>query len=381
MALGRDLEVDVRRSPEMLADGREVAPDRTLGGNRVGLRDHRLELVVARLRDAEAAAEVELGLALVPDVVAAAGPGLPDVEDRVAQRRAVRRRDLAADEEDLAVLAALVVLVDLDRRLAPRRVLHVERALHVARGGGVVVVVRQRVDQHGRARDVREQDELVGPADVRQERQHRAPLLLGDAMAPEHLVDGLERLGHDLREPISGLCRRRHVASSRFFHCAEPASHSVYVYGLARILVSGIAGCMPAVHCSSPSSRVANSTVSSTARRAAPRSIPTSAWRCFTRRPSTRTLWTSARWAWNATWPYGWRTGNMTGELSFLIRTTSAFLPASRLPISESSPSALLPPRVAQSTTCSARRWWLVTVSPLACASRCSRERSAPSVE
>src|SRR4029079_7548699 len=41
--------------------------------------------------------------------------------------------------------------------------------------------------------------------------------------------------------------------------------------------------------------------------------------------------------------------------------------------------SALAPPRVAQSTTCSARRAWLVTVSPLLCASRCSRDRSAPS--
>src|SRR3954470_10337865 len=71
----------------------------------------------------------------------------------------------------------------------------------------------------------------------------------------------------------------------------------------------------------------------------------------------------------------------MTGECSFLTSTTSAFLPASRLPIRSSIPSALLPPRVAQSTTCSARRWWLVTVSFLACASRCSRERSAPSVE
>ena len=70
----------------------------------------------------------------------------------------------------------------------------------------------------------------------------------------------------------------------------------------------------------------------------------------------------------------------MTGESSFLIRTTSAFLPGSRLPTAESRRSARLPPRVAQSTTCSARRWWLVTVSCCAWASRCSRERSAPSV-
>ena len=71
----------------------------------------------------------------------------------------------------------------------------------------------------------------------------------------------------------------------------------------------------------------------------------------------------------------------MTGECSFLTSTTSAFLPSSNEPMSPSIPSALLPPRVAQSTTCSARRWWFVTVSVFACASRCSRERSAPSVE
>ena len=42
---------------------------------------------------------------------------------------------------------------------------------------------------------------------------------------------------------------------------------------------------------------------------------------------------------------------------------------------------ACAPPLVAHSTTCSARNASWVTVSPLACASRCSRERSAPSVE
>ena len=43
-------------------------------------------------------------------------------------------------------------------------------------------------------------------------------------------------------------------------------------------------------------------------------------------------------------------------------------------------PRALAPPRVAQLTTCSARRMWWVTVSSLACASMCSRARSALSV-
>src|SRR5580765_5225320 len=91
--------------------------------------------------------------------------------------------------------------------------------------------------------------------------------------------------------------------------------------------VSGISGCMPSTHLS-PISRCANSTVSSIARRAAARSMSTSRPSRFTTRPLTITVWTSARCAWKATWPYGCSTGNMTGECSFLTSTTSAFLPS-----------------------------------------------------
>ena len=42
---------------------------------------------------------------------------------------------------------------------------------------------------------------------------------------------------------------------------------------------------------------------------------------------------------------------------------------------------AAAPPRVAHSTACWARTGWLVMVSPRACASVCSRVRSALSVE
>ena len=59
---------------------------------------------------------------------------------------------------------------------------------------------------------------------------------------------------------------------------------------------------------------------------------------CLTTRPLTSTVWTSPRWAWKATCPYGCSSGNMTGESSFLISTTSAFLPASRLPTTQSRP-------------------------------------------
>ena len=45
-----------------------------------------------------------------------------------------------------------------------------------------------------------------------------------------------------------------------------------------------------------------------------PRSTPTSRCSRFTTRPSTSTVCTSPRWAWKATWPYGLRIGNDTGE-------------------------------------------------------------------
>src|SRR5215208_3333003 len=83
VAVRRHLEVDVRGPPRMLADRLQVAAHRPLRRHRVRLGDHRLELVLARLGGAEAPAEVELGLALVPDVVAAVRPRLPDVDHRL----------------------------------------------------------------------------------------------------------------------------------------------------------------------------------------------------------------------------------------------------------------------------------------------------------
>ena len=63
-----------------------------------------------------------------------------------------------------------------------------------------------------------------------------------------------------------------------------------------------------------------------------------------------------------------------------MISTTSAFLPGVSEPMRSSRRSALAPPIVAQCATSSARNRLCTTVSPRACASRCSRERSADSV-
>src|SRR3954447_4821253 len=59
VALRGDLEVDVRGAPGMLADRLQVAADRPVGRHRVGLGNHGLELVLARLGRMEAPAEVE----------------------------------------------------------------------------------------------------------------------------------------------------------------------------------------------------------------------------------------------------------------------------------------------------------------------------------
>jgi len=83
--------------------------------------------------------------------------------------------------------------------LAPRRIVAIERALDVARRRAVVVAVGHGVDQHRRAGHVREQDELVGAPDLGQEPERRVPLLLGDVVALEHLVNRLDHIRHDLR--------------------------------------------------------------------------------------------------------------------------------------------------------------------------------------
>ena len=244
----RDLEVDVRRPPRVLADRLQVAPDGTLGRHRVRLRQHRLELVRAVTLGLDAAAEVAVGLALVPDVVAARGPGLPDVDDRLGKRLAARRGHAPAHEQHIVVgRDALVLLVDL---LPERRLDGVHRPLDVARRRlRAVAGVRQLVDQHRRPRHVGEQDQLVGLGDLAQERERAEPLLLGDLVALQHLVDRRQHVRHDLLQTVA------HAPSP--IRCTDTGSRGS--------VVSGISGCIPPVHASSPRVLIANSTVSSTA--------------------------------------------------------------------------------------------------------------------
>ena len=115
----------------------------------------------------------------------ASGSGVPSVEVTAATH-----------EQHVGVAHPLVVLVDPHRRLAPRRVVDVERPLDVARGRPVLVAVRHRVDQHRGAGHVGEQDELVGAPDVGEERERRVPLLLGHLVLLEHAVDRLEGVRH-----------------------------------------------------------------------------------------------------------------------------------------------------------------------------------------
>src|SRR5829696_3326491 len=88
------LEMYVRRTPWVLTGGFEQPPHRPVCRDRVRLGHHRLKLVAAVLVDAEPPPEVVVRLSLVPDVVAAIGTRLPDVEHGVAYGGAVRRGDL-----------------------------------------------------------------------------------------------------------------------------------------------------------------------------------------------------------------------------------------------------------------------------------------------
>src|ERR671910_975526 len=122
------LEMYVRRTPRVLPGGFEKPAHRPVRRDRVRLGHHRLKLVAAVLVDAEPPPEVVVRLSLVPDVVAAIGTRLPDVEHGVAYRGAVCGGDPAVDEAYVPVLRAFVLIVDFHRLLSPGRVLTIERS-------------------------------------------------------------------------------------------------------------------------------------------------------------------------------------------------------------------------------------------------------------
>src|SRR5215203_2482094 len=84
------LEMYVRRTPRVLADGLEQPAHRPFRRDRVRLGYHRLKLVATVLVDAEPPPEIVVWLPLVPEVVAAIRARLPDVENRAAYGGAVR---------------------------------------------------------------------------------------------------------------------------------------------------------------------------------------------------------------------------------------------------------------------------------------------------
>src|SRR5215212_8907811 len=126
------LEMYVRRTPRVLTGGFEHRSYRPGRRDRVRPGHHRLKLVAA-LVVAEPPPEVVVRLSLVPDVVAAIGTRLPDIEHCVAYGGAVCRGDPALDEEYIPVLHAFVLLVNFHRLLPPGRALTIERPFHVAR--------------------------------------------------------------------------------------------------------------------------------------------------------------------------------------------------------------------------------------------------------
>src|SRR5215211_7835822 len=102
----------VRRTPRVLAGGLKQSAHRPIRRDRVRLGHHRLKLVAAILVYAEPSPKVVVRLPLVPDVVAAIRPRLPDIEDCVAHGGAVRGGDPAVDKEYISVLDAFILFVD-----------------------------------------------------------------------------------------------------------------------------------------------------------------------------------------------------------------------------------------------------------------------------
>ena len=95
----------------------------------------------------------------------------------------------------------------------------------------------------------------------------------------------------------------------------------VLVRVVEHLVVAGRSGFIPWRQASSPSvdAQVVDRRLDLRVRAASGRRRPDGV-AYLTTRPSTRTVCTSPRWAWNATCPYGLSSGNDTGEWSFLIR-------------------------------------------------------------
>ena len=73
-----------------------------------------------------------------------------------------------------------------------------------------------------------------------EERERRVPLRLGDAVPLEHLVERRQGVVDDARDAVG-------VNRAHRFHCASPASYSVYWYGFSRICACGDLGVHPAL--------------------------------------------------------------------------------------------------------------------------------------
>ena len=128
--------------------------------------------------------------------------GLPDVDQRTAQRFAAGTGHLPGDQAGLA----LAVEGDVVPEPARRGLHHVERAEHRRLGRSSPGAVVDRLHEHRDPEDVGQQDELLPHvvahlAGAGEERDRGAPLLLGQLHVLDECMQVVDQRGQHLPEP------------------------------------------------------------------------------------------------------------------------------------------------------------------------------------
>ncbi len=154
----RDHEMHMRGPPGMAALHLQHLADRAVMRDRIGRRLDRPEMEAAVGVGVEARAHREIAdVVELLHVVIAVIVGMPDVHDRARKRLSVDGRDRAGDQHRIAFHRA----GDVGAAVLLRRGLDEERAEHRGLGRAFRHRMVDRVDQHGDAERVGQQDELL----------------------------------------------------------------------------------------------------------------------------------------------------------------------------------------------------------------------------
>ena len=194
--------MQVRRAERMAAGAIDPLAHRSVGRDRIELRQDALEPVFAIAIGAQAAAgEQRVVLVGVLHVVDAVTVGLPHIKHRIRDRLAVRRAHGAADEGRFAGRPHRQVIAILEIG----GLVGMKRAEHRGFGAACRLLVVQRHHQHRQAQRIGQQDHLLafGVALL----AHRCqvfdalhPLLFGQLDLTRELMQMLGQTGENLLE-------------------------------------------------------------------------------------------------------------------------------------------------------------------------------------